>query len=62
MLEWADISYVQGIFPNPGMEPVSLISPALQADFLPLCYLGSPESQAIFLAKQTADEDGLTEK
>ena len=31
--------------PNPGTEPASLVSPALQADSLPLCYLGSLSPQ-----------------
>ena len=29
---------------DPGMEPVSLVSPALQADSLPLSYQGSPSN------------------
>ena len=28
--------------PNPGIEPVSPVSPALQVDSLPLIYQGSP--------------------
>ena len=31
-----------GDIPNPGMEPVSLVSPALQMDSLPLSHQGSP--------------------
>ena len=31
-----------GDFPNPGIEPPSLTSPAWQGDSLPLCHLGSP--------------------
>ena len=28
--------------PDPGIEPTSLVSPALAGDSLPLCYLRSP--------------------
>jgi len=31
-----------GDFPNPGIEPESLASPALKADSLPLSHQGSP--------------------
>ena len=31
-----------GDLPNPGIEPASLASPALEADFLPLYHLGNP--------------------
>ena len=31
-----------GDFPDPGIKPLSPMSPALQADSLPLCHLGSP--------------------
>ena len=31
-----------GVLPNPGIEPVSPVSPALQADSLPLSHWGSP--------------------
>ena len=31
-----------GDLPNPGIKPESPVSPALQADSLPLCHLGSP--------------------
>ena len=31
-----------GTLPNPGMQPMSLMSPALQADSLSLSYKGSP--------------------
>ena len=30
--------------PDPGMKPQSLVSPALQADSLPLRHLGSPKA------------------
>ena len=33
---------LQGDLPNPGTEPMSLTSPALQADSLPLNHWGSP--------------------
>ena len=32
-----------GDLPNPGIEPMSLASPALQADSLTLCHLGSQD-------------------
>ena len=32
----------QGNLADPGIEPASLVPPALQADTLPLCYPGSP--------------------
>ena len=31
-----------GDLPDPGIEPVSPVAPALQADYLPLSHLGSP--------------------
>ena len=31
-----------GDLPNPGIEPTSPVSPALQADLYPLSHLGSP--------------------
>ena len=40
ILEWVAISYSRGL-PEPGIEPVSPVSPALQVDSLPLCHLGS---------------------
>ena len=40
-LEWVAISYSRGL-PDPGIEPGSPVSPALQADSLPLCHLGRP--------------------
>ena len=40
ILEWIAISF-SGDLPNPGIEPVSPDSPALQADSLPLSHLGS---------------------
>ena len=33
---------LQGIFSNPGIEPMSPVSPALQADPLPLSSQGKP--------------------
>ena len=32
----------QGDLPHPGIEPMSLVVPALQVDSLPLNHLGSP--------------------
>ena len=34
-----------GDLPNPGIEPESPVSPAMQADSLTLCHLESPWSQ-----------------
>ena len=31
-----------GYIPDPGIEPISLVSPALQAGFYPLIHLGNP--------------------
>ena len=42
-LEWVAISFSRDL-PNPGIEPASVESPALQADSLPLSHLGSPFS------------------
>ena len=50
ILEWVAISFsrellpVQESLPNPGIKPVSPVSPALQADSLPLSHQGSPLS------------------
>ena len=42
MLEWVAISS-PGDLPDPQeMEPTSPVAPALQADSIPLCRLGSP--------------------
>ena len=41
-----------GLLPNPGIEPVSLASPALQADSLTLYHLGSPYYVDLYLKKQ----------
>ena len=39
----------RGDLPDPGIEPVSPGSPALQADSLPLQHLGSPHSSLVVL-------------
>ena len=40
---WSGLLFLPpGAFPDPGTEPVSPVSPALQADSLPLSRLGSP--------------------
>ena len=40
---WSGLPFpTPGDPPNPGIEPRSPVSPALQADFLPLYHLGSP--------------------
>ena len=36
-------SLLQGGLPDPGFKPASLVSPAVQADSLPLSHQGSPE-------------------
>ena len=41
MLEWVDMP-APGDLPDPGIEPVSPVSPALQEDLYPLSHLGSP--------------------
>ena len=41
ILEWVAISFSKGSS-QPGIKPESLVSPALQADSLPLCHLGRP--------------------
>ena len=40
---WNGLPFLSlGDFPDPGIEPTSPVSPALQADSLPLSHLGSP--------------------
>ena len=40
---WSGLPFsYPGDLPNPGIKPTSSMSPALQADSLPLNYLGSP--------------------
>ena len=53
-------SLLQGIFPtpgsklpNPGIEPMSPVSPALQADSLLLSHLGSPSLTSILIPIST---------
>ena len=41
ILEWV-VMPPPGDLPNPGIEPTSPVSPALQADALPLNHQGSP--------------------
>ena len=39
---WSGLPFTTpGHLPDPGTEPVSFVSPALAADSLPLCHLGS---------------------
>ena len=40
ILEWVAV-FSPGDLPNPGLEPMSPVSPALQADDLPLVHQGS---------------------
>ena len=42
ILKWDYYFLLQGIFPNSGTGPMSLASPTLQADSLPLHCLGRP--------------------
>ena len=42
ILEWVAMSTSRGL-PNPGIEPAPLMSPALQADSLPLVPPGKPK-------------------
>ena len=38
---WSGLAFpLPGDLPNPGIEPASLVSPALQVDSLPLSHLG----------------------
>ena len=46
ILEWVAISYSWDL-PNPGIESVSLASPALAGDSLPLCCLGIPHINVV---------------
>ena len=40
---WSGLSFLTpGDLPDPGIKPESLVSPALQADSLPIHHLGSP--------------------
>ena len=41
-----------GALPNPGTEPTSLSSPALQADSSPMSHLGSPNSRHLSPTKK----------
>ena len=42
---WSGLPFpAPGNLPNPGIEPASVASPALQADSLPLSHWGSPTS------------------
>ena len=43
-----------GDFPDPGTEPVSPMSPALQVDSLPLSHLGSPLVAWLYLNNNSA--------
>ena len=40
---------LQGIFPTPGIEPVSPAAPALQMDSLPLSHQQNPRSRVIYI-------------
>ena len=42
MLEWVAMPSSRGDLPNPGIEPMSPVSPALEADSLPLNHQRSP--------------------
>ena len=45
-----------GDLPNPGIEPLSPVSPALQADSLPLTYQGSLKTQTVCFEKTRRTE------
>jgi len=40
---WSGLPPPPGDLPDPGIKPVSPVSPALQADSLPLNHLGNPK-------------------
>ena len=44
ILEWVAISFSRGS-PNPGIKPVSPVTPALQADSLPAGRSGKPKQR-----------------
>ena len=47
---WSGLSFpYPGNLPNPGIQPMSPVSPALQADSLLLSHLGSPINSVCFL-------------
>ena len=48
ILEWVDISFLKDL-PDPGIVPVSFMSPALQVNSLPLAPPGKPYIQWILL-------------
>ena len=51
---WSGLPFpLPGDLPNPGIEPKSPVSPALQADSLPLNHLGSP-SICLYKHKSTS--------
>ena len=56
ILEWVAMSPL-GDLPNPGIEPVSPVSPALQADSLLQRHRGSPVFQHVFQHKSTLNID-----
>ena len=43
--EW--VALPSGDLPNPGIKPTSSVSPALQADSLPLSHWGSPHTSPL---------------
>ena len=47
---WSELLFpALGDLPDPGTEPTSLVSPELAGDSLPLCHLGSPHLQLIYI-------------
>ena len=49
ILEWVAISFSRDL-PGPGIKPTTLTSPALAADSLPLCHLGSTCRFSLFFS------------
>ena len=50
---WSSLPFPPaGDLPNPGIKPVSLVSPAWQVDSSPLHHLGSPDKTETYYIKQ----------
>ena len=59
---WSGLPFpTPGDLLNPGIEPTSLASPALEADSLPLCYLRIPsESESCSVLSESLQLHGLS--
>ena len=55
VLEWVALPSSRGS-PNPGIELVSLVSPALWADSLPLNHGGSPELPSVQFSRSIVSD------